>query len=224
MLVHLGSLRSCEIILYRVLSISLYNLSFCDWNFRSTLPSIRNAFAIFYQTFLGQKYGFRPLPSEIPAAEFEKLLSNLTDQDEKAVLGKWFKCDLNAIPPTYVLQPVSFHIPDHLCRDAKQRKFALQQWSQVFAQIQNLLRREAIKEFKDEGEEQLHKYFMSGDTPCIWDKSAVGYIYTARVPICSYVQDWALVLFNKHFILGRVIRHFHFTSYLAELCVLVTFY
>ena len=136
-------------------------------------------FLLFCQTFLGQKYGFRPLPSKIPSTEFEKLLSNLTDQEEKAVLEKWFKCDLNAIPPTYVLQPVSTHFPDHLCRDTKQRKFALQQWSQVFAQIQNLLRREARKEFKDEGGEQLHKYFMSGNMPCIWDKSVVGTSYLA---------------------------------------------
>ena len=150
-------------------------------------------FLLFCQTFLGQKYGFRPIPSKIPSTEFEKLLSNLTDQEEKAVLEKWFKCDLNAIPPTYVLQPVSSHFPDHLCRDSKQRKFALQQWSQVFAQIQNLLRREARKEFKDEGGEQLHKYFMSGNTPSIWDKSAVGYICTPWVPICLITDQIALV-------------------------------
>ena len=91
----------------------------------------------------------------------------MTDQEEKAVLEKWFKCDKNGVPPSHVLQPVSSHIPDNLCRDAKKRKLALQQWSQIFAQIQNTLRREAIKMFEDQEEEHLHKYFMSGNTPCV---------------------------------------------------------
>jgi len=116
---------------------------------------------------MGQKYGFRPLPSKIPSTEFEKLLGNITDQEEKAVLETWFKCDMNTIPPTYVLQPVSSHIPDHLCRDAKQRNLALQQWNQVFSQIQGILRREARKMFEDQDEEQLLKYFMSGNSPCV---------------------------------------------------------
>lgn len=101
----------------------------------------------------------------------------MTDQEEKAVLETWFKCDMNAVPPTYVLQPVSSHIPDHLCRDAKQRKLALQQWSQIFAQIQNILRREARKMFEDQEEEWLHKYFMSGNTPCVGDKAAFFIFY-----------------------------------------------
>lgn len=171
----------------------VYNLSFCDWSFRSTLPfKTLKCFCYFYQTFLGQKYGFRPLPSKIPSTEFEKLLSNMTHQEEKAVLETWFKCDMNAVPPTYVLQPVSSHIPDHLCRDAKQRKLALQQWSQIFAQIQNILRREARKMFEDQEEEWLHKYFMSGNTPRVGDKAAFflfvmnypTYICTMWVPIC----------------------------------------
>lgn len=121
----------------------------------------------------------------------------MTDQEEKAVLETWFKCDMNAVPPTYVLQPVSSHIPDHLCRDAKQRKLALQQWSQIFAQIQNILRREARKMFEDQEEEWLHKYFMSGNTPRVGDKAAFflfvmnypTYICTMWVPICLIKLD-----------------------------------
>ena len=33
----------------------------------------------------------------------------------------------------------------------------------------------------------------------------------------TYVQDWTQVLFNQHFIYGRVIWHFHITSHLTEL-------
>lgn len=159
-----------EIILYKVilvLTVGYITYRFATDFFCSILPFNTKYFCCFYQTFLGQKYGFRPLPSKIPSTEFEELLSSMTDQEEKAVLETWFKCDMNAVPPTYVLQPISSHIPDHLCRDVKQRKLALQQWNQVFEQIQNILRREARKLFEDRGEEQLHKYFMSGNTPCV---------------------------------------------------------
>lgn len=113
------------------------------------------------QTFLGQKYGFRPLPSKIAAAEFEEISSNVTDQDETTLLGTWYKCDLNEIPATYVLQPISSHIPDYLCHDVGKRQLALEQWHGIFTQIQHILRREAKNLFGEDGE-KVHKYFMSG--------------------------------------------------------------
>ena len=36
---------------------------------------------------------------------------------------------------------------------------------------------------------------------------------------CTYVQDWTQVLFYQYFIFGRVIWHFHITSYLTEFSV-----
>lgn len=80
----------------------------------------------------------------------------------------WFNCDVNAVPPAYVLQPISCHIPNNLCHDADERKLALQQWKRVFAQIQNILRREATKLLGDRSRDQLHKYFMSGKTPFVF--------------------------------------------------------
>lgn len=38
----------------------------------------------------------------------------MRDKEEKALLEKWFKCDMNAVPPMYVLQPISYHIPNSL--------------------------------------------------------------------------------------------------------------
>lgn len=115
---------------------------------------------------MGQKYGFRPLPAKIASTEFEAILGNLTNQEERKVLEKWFQCDLNSVPPTYVLQPVSSHIPDYLCHDAEQKHLALQQWTRIFIQIQQILRREATNLFGDQGGEQVHKYFMSGNYSC----------------------------------------------------------
>ena len=114
------------------------------------------------KAFLGQKYGFRPLPSKIASTEFEELVSNITDQGEKSLLGKWYQCDMNEVPPTYVLQPVSSHIPDYLSHDADQRHLAVEQWNGIFTQIQHILRREASRLFGDQSWEKVHKYFMSG--------------------------------------------------------------
>jgi hypothetical protein len=57
---------------------------------------------------LGDRYGWRPLPAEIPAAEFEGILSVLpghAGHEDKALLEKWYRRDDNAVPPVYDLQP-----------------------------------------------------------------------------------------------------------------------
>jgi predicted AAA+ superfamily ATPase len=54
---------------------------------------------------LGDRYGWRPLPEQIPADEFEEIINNIIDNEEKELLNKWYKRDDNAIPPVYCLQP-----------------------------------------------------------------------------------------------------------------------
>ena len=51
---------------------------------------------------LGQRYGWRPLPTKIKATEFEILLWHvpLTERD---FLLEWYKLDENAVPPEYLL-------------------------------------------------------------------------------------------------------------------------
>lgn len=62
----------------------------------------------FFQVFLGQKYGYRPIPTHIPAAEFELLRECAKNiQDELELLDAWYKKDMNTVPPVYVLQPIS---------------------------------------------------------------------------------------------------------------------
>ena len=53
---------------------------------------------------LGNRYGWKPLPFEISAEEFEKILT-LVSLEEKNLLEKWYRRDDNAVPPLYVLQP-----------------------------------------------------------------------------------------------------------------------
>ncbi len=61
---------------------------------------------------LGDRYGWRPLPYEIPADEFE-MISPLVSEDEKSLLEQWYRRDDNAIPPTYCLQPRTGEFVDY---------------------------------------------------------------------------------------------------------------
>ena len=53
---------------------------------------------------LGNRYGWRPLPSEIPADEYDVLL-DFVPENEKSLVGQWYLEDANAVPPVYLLQP-----------------------------------------------------------------------------------------------------------------------
>jgi WD40 repeat protein len=53
---------------------------------------------------LGDRYGWRPLPSHIQALEFDGLLAAMSDA-EKQEVRSWYWRDDNAVPSDYVLQP-----------------------------------------------------------------------------------------------------------------------
>lgn len=59
---------------------------------------------------LGDRYGWRPLPAEIPVDEFEEILHCLPiDETERqrrhALLTQWYRRDDNAVPAVYCLLP-----------------------------------------------------------------------------------------------------------------------
>ncbi len=63
---------------------------------------------------LGDRYGWRPLPYAIPAAEFDLLLPHLTEKErglacwregQPADAQGWYRRDDNAVPAEYVLLP-----------------------------------------------------------------------------------------------------------------------
>ena len=64
------------------------------------------------QGFLGNKYGYRPYPSVIEALEFEVLRKYAAQSGrDVALLSQWFRRDDNAVPPAFVLQPITDHFP-----------------------------------------------------------------------------------------------------------------
>jgi WD40 repeat protein len=75
---------------------------------------------------LGDRYGWRPLPSEIPGDEFERILP-LVSAEDKIILGQWYRRDDNAVPAVYCLLPRG---DDHVEYTA---------WAQVENQIRHIL-------------------------------------------------------------------------------------
>jgi len=69
--------------------------------YRCTKESIGPAFLC----LLGHKYGYRPLPASIDQQEFETLRKHLDkSKDVLKLLDAYYRLDMNAIPPEYVLK------------------------------------------------------------------------------------------------------------------------
>ena len=115
-----------------------------------------------FQTFLGQKYGYRPFPSMIAATEFEELLNVVNLDSEKDLLLKWFRKDENLVPPKYVLQPIRDILPDYrnFTKTQMERNAAKTAWWSEFEQLQVILRQSARKTLVEESE--IEKYIISG--------------------------------------------------------------
>ncbi|XP_022796831.1 NACHT and WD repeat domain-containing protein 2-like isoform X2 [Stylophora pistillata] len=129
--------------------VSLEELSLCQE--LSTGPN--------FVTFLSHKYGYRPFPRTILASEFDSLFAAVEDEDEKQLLQVWFKRDDNAIPPEYILQPISSQFTDFFDPPSVEaRQQALKEWWEVFLNLQNALRKAATKTLP---ENAVHKYLHS---------------------------------------------------------------
>lgn len=76
---------------------------------------------------LGDRYGWQPLPEEIPAHEFMEIQTRVS-QDALDLLNRWYYKDDNAVPPVYCLQPrVGEFIDD-------------EHWRKVESQLRSILR------------------------------------------------------------------------------------
>ncbi|XP_048108890.1 NACHT domain- and WD repeat-containing protein 1 [Alosa alosa] len=115
---------------------------------------------------LGNRYGHRPIPRLIPEREFELLVGKLSDLDDIKFLNKWFWRDDNAVPPTYVLQPISRHFShygDAAAECVELRDQDALSWQYTEARLLRLLRCAALQAEKS-GQltpEQKHAYFKS---------------------------------------------------------------
>ena len=65
------------------------------------------------QTFLAQKYGYRPFPAKIEAEEFDSIINGVEKEEDKTLLTNWFVRDDNIVPPVYQLTPIRQKLPDY---------------------------------------------------------------------------------------------------------------
>ncbi|RHY39734.1 hypothetical protein DYB34_004388 [Aphanomyces astaci] len=63
-----------------------------------------------YVLILGNKYGYRPFPNQIPVDEFEALVATMASADA-AVTRHWFLVNENVVPPAMELQPSTLAAP-----------------------------------------------------------------------------------------------------------------
>src|SRR5208337_4743897 len=61
---------------------------------------------------LGQRYGWRPLPSRIEAHEFEAVRDRVATEEYRSLVENWYRRDDNVVPPEYLLQPRSDELVD----------------------------------------------------------------------------------------------------------------
>jgi hypothetical protein len=113
---------------------------------------------------LGDRYGWRPLPSEIPAAEFENIMNAVPGQagsEAKALLGRWYRRDDNAVPPVYCLQPRKIELKNDAGDEA--RRQAMKEESRLWKDLEIRLREILCDAVTTIGlpPEQKAKYFTS---------------------------------------------------------------
>ncbi|XP_055855708.1 NACHT and WD repeat domain-containing protein 2 [Episyrphus balteatus] len=118
-----------------------------------------------FVVFLGQKYGYRPIPTYIFSAELQLLRDELTSMGvDGALLDLWYKKDSNAVPPISVLQPISsILINFNNKRVPKLQAEDQAVWWDTLNKMQKLLRKAALS-LNTNGKmdkETMHNYFMS---------------------------------------------------------------
>jgi len=71
---------------------------------------------------LGDRYGWRPLPEEIPEAEFNLIADAVTDRDGRDLLDRWYQRDANAVPTMYCLRARSGEFAEPMTWDNVERR------------------------------------------------------------------------------------------------------
>lgn len=114
--------------------------------------------------FLGQKYGYRPLPTRVLDTEFLLIIDALEEVDGN-LLKLWYKLDSNSVPNVYVLQPVSSIYKNFTNKAQKQLMEEDQSaWWKTMGQLCTIIRKgaAALMKSKKFSVEDNHRYNWSG--------------------------------------------------------------
>lgn len=90
---------------------------------------------------LGDRYGWRPLPAEIRASEFEQMWLRVTDNRHRELLSRWYKRDDNAAPSVYCLQPRELDVSQVRTEQEKRvvREAEAAKWDLIERRIRGIL-------------------------------------------------------------------------------------
>ncbi len=90
---------------------------------------------------LGDRYGWRPLPPEIPASEFAAIEAKVAAADDRTLLSTWYRLDENAVPPAWCLQPRHVAVVEPAGPEARQAAVDHEAatWGQVEARLHGVL-------------------------------------------------------------------------------------
>ncbi|XP_072457369.1 NACHT domain- and WD repeat-containing protein 1 [Notamacropus eugenii] len=109
---------------------------------------------------MGDQYGHCPIPRLIEEKEFQALCAQLTKSPNNlTLLAQWFWKDDNAVPPVYILQPITTHLPQY----QKQHHGDCAAWKKAESSLATALR-SAAQEAERQGlisREQKLRYHKS---------------------------------------------------------------
>ncbi|XP_066996019.2 NACHT and WD repeat domain-containing protein 2 [Anabrus simplex] len=118
-----------------------------------------------FVVFLGQKYGYRPIPTYIISSELQLLRDELASVGiDVSLLDTWYRKDSNAVPPVSVLQPISSILVNfNNKRIPKLQQHDQAVWWDTLGKMQKLLRKAALTLFNNGkiDKDIMHNYFMS---------------------------------------------------------------
>ena len=100
---------------------------------------------------LGDRYGWQPLPPQIPANEFKEILTAVTKPDDRDLIlcpeppkhppKGWYRKDLNAVLPEYYLRPRKLDIPENATEEEKKavRDKEAEEWGHLENRMRAIL-------------------------------------------------------------------------------------
>ncbi|CAK1595571.1 unnamed protein product [Parnassius mnemosyne] len=118
-----------------------------------------------FVVFLGQKYGYRPIPTYVLSSELQMLRDELAAGGVDVILlDTWYKKDSNAVPPVSVLQPISSILVNFNNKRVPKLQAEDQAiWWDTLGKMQKLFRK-ASQQLYNAGKidkDTMHNYFMS---------------------------------------------------------------
>eukprot|EP00106_Octopus_bimaculoides_P010882 XP_014778324.1 PREDICTED: NACHT and WD repeat domain-containing protein 2-like [Octopus bimaculoides] len=142
-----------------------------------------------FVVLLGQKYGYRPIPTLILATEFEMLRDCIKEEaSELELLEMWYKRDDNYVPPVYVLQPISSILTNFNNKRHQRLQEADQAtWWETFSKLTKIIRKAAqVSSWFTGNKKPVMILRFLGTTPC---SSSIVPLLTTLSRQLSYIYD-----------------------------------